>query len=122
MIGHDVSTDPSKIVAISSWLTLTNLKQLRGFLGLTGYYRRFIKGYGSLSKPLSDLLKRDNFRWLPVVAAAFLSLKQAMQQALVLAHPDFTKTFVVETYASYVGIGAVLMQDNHPIAYIRLGD
>lgn len=67
-LGHvistaGVSTDPHKIKAILDWPLPSNIKQLRGFLGLTGYYKRFIKGYGIICKPLTQLLKKDAYRW-----------------------------------------------------------
>jgi hypothetical protein len=87
-----------------------NSKRLRGFLGLIGDYRKIFNHYGKLSKPLIGLLKKNAFHWTPVVEQAFTELKRAMCTTLVLATPDFNKTFVVESYASGIGIGAVLTQ------------
>lgn len=122
-LGHfitkeGVSTDPSKIHAVANWPQPSNLKQLRGFLGLAGYYRRFVKDFGKIAKPLNDMLKKDCFSWSDDSVSAFLTLKHALVSAPVLALPDFSKPFVVETDASGKGIGVVLMQEQHPIAYI----
>lgn len=122
-LGHfisaeGVSTDPAKISTITNWPTPTAVKQLRSFLGLANYYRRFIKGYSLLSRPLTSLLQKDGFCWNIAAETAFRNLKSALTTALVLTLPDFEKTFVVETDASNTGIGAVLMQDNHPICFI----
>jgi hypothetical protein len=117
--GQGVSTDPGKVQAVQQWPTPTNTKQVRGFLGLTGYYRKFIKNYSLISRTLSNLLKKDTlFQWTPTHQAAFDHLKQLMLEAPVLALPDFQLPFTVETDACKRGVGAVLMQKGHPVAYL----
>ncbi|GKA63952.1 putative mitochondrial protein [Tanacetum coccineum] len=104
-LGHiisaqGVSTNPAKIEAMQKWPTPTTIKQLRGFLGLTGYYRRFIKNYAIISQPLITLLKNNAFKWNESAEMAYQQLKKAMMEALVLALPNFSQEFVVETDAS----------------------
>lgn len=90
---------------------------MRGFLGLSGYYKKFVKGYGAIAKPLTNLLQKDNFLWDEAATAAFLALKQDMTTTPVLRLPDFTKEFTIESDACNTGIGAVFTQEGQPLAY-----
>jgi len=104
-LGHTISgkvvhMEKSKIQAIKDWYPPTNIKQLRGFLGLTCYYHRFIKNYASLAAPVTDLLKKDNFVWTKATNKAFMQLKSAITFEPVLALPNFDLPFELETDAS----------------------
>ncbi|XP_028056715.1 uncharacterized protein LOC114260736 [Camellia sinensis] len=116
-----VFVEPTKLQAIKPWPTPSTIKELRGFLGLTGYYRRFIQYYGRICSPLHYLLKKDSFVWSSTATTVFLQLKATLLSTPVLALPDYSKAFVLESDASGTGLGAVLMQDRHPIAYWSKG-
>lgn len=122
-LGHvvnakGVAVDPAKIECIKQWKQPTTLKGLRGFLGLAGYYRKFVKIFGIIAKPLTNMLKKDGFAWTVEAEQAFRNLKSALISTPVLALPNFSEEFVLECDASGVGIGAVLSQQKHPIAYM----
>jgi len=121
-LGHIISADgvamdPSKIEAVQSWPQPRSIKALRGFLGLTGYYRRFINGYGAIAAPLTALLKKEAFIWSSLATEAFVKLKNALTTGPVLQLPDFTTGFIVDCDASGSGFGAILHQDGGPIAF-----
>jgi hypothetical protein len=118
LVGKDgVRVDLKKIEAMQDWPHPKTLKRFLGFLGLTGYYRKFFKNYGNIATPLTALLKKNSFTWTPVTAQGFQTLKMAMCTTPVLALLDFTKAFVLECDASGKGIGVVLMQEGQPLAF-----
>ncbi|GJV04248.1 ty3-gypsy retrotransposon protein [Tanacetum coccineum] len=85
--------DPGKVTVVSNWQIPTSVSQLRAFLGLTGYYRRFIKQYSSIAHPLTTLLQKNNFKWSHEGQSAFEKLKHALLTAPVLVLLDFSKPF-----------------------------
>jgi hypothetical protein len=104
---HGVQVDPSKLEAMISWPLPRSIKALRGFLGITGYYRKFIRNYGLIAAPLTALLKKNSFVWPPATTQAFEALKVAVSSPPVLRLPDFSQPFVIECDASGIGVGAV---------------
>lgn len=99
-------------------LAKTHNREGCGFLHLAGYYRKFVRNFRHISKPLTDMLHKDSFQWHPTAELAFQELKTALTTTPVLALPDFSKKFVVECDASNRGIRDILSQEQHPIAYL----
>jgi hypothetical protein len=110
IISHEgVKLDPNNIKAMMDWPIPKTLKNLRGFLGLTSYYRKLVWNYGRITTPLMTLTKMDAFSWTSEAIKDFEKLKEVMCKAPVLTTLDFTKTFISECDAWGNGIGAVLM-------------
>jgi hypothetical protein len=122
-LGHvisegGISVDPSKIEDVLSWNTPTSVFDIRSFLGLTGYYRRFIEGFSKISKPMIELLGKDKkFEWSAKCEASFQELNKRLTTTLVIVLPNMEKPFSVYCDASGQGLGCVLMQDSHVVAY-----
>ncbi|WZZ60551.1 hypothetical protein YC2023_060658 [Brassica napus] len=116
--GEGVAADPEKVQAIREWPRPTIVTEVRSFLGLAGYYRKFVKDFSSIAKPLTKLTgKGVPFLWVEETEKAFKKLKEALTTAPVLALPEQGKPYTVYTDASRVGLGCVLMQDGRVIAY-----
>ncbi|MCP3663135.1 MAG: DDE-type integrase/transposase/recombinase, partial [Gammaproteobacteria bacterium] len=128
-LGHVISAegvkpDPAKLSAVKSYKVPSNVTEIRQFLGLCGFYRRFVQGFSSIAGPLFKMLKKDQgrFVWSTECQTAFETLRDKLVTPPVLAHPDFTKMFVLTADASVTGLGAILSQKDEsgkekPVAY-----
>ena len=122
-LGHiisegGISVDPSKVESVLSWNTPQNVSDIRSFLGLAGYYRRFIEGFSKIAKPMTELLEKGKtFEWTPKREASFQELKKRLTTAPALTMPNMEKPFSIYCDASGQGLGCVLMQDGHVVAY-----
>jgi hypothetical protein len=122
-LGHILTTkgievDPSKVEAVSKWKQPTSISKIRSFLGMAGYYRRFIKGFSSIAKPMLELLKKDNkFIWTQKCEESFQEIKKKLTTSPVLVLPDIHQGFMIFCDASRQGLGCVLIQNEKVIAY-----
>ena len=122
-LGHifsknGMAPDTDKIAVVQNWPTPTDVTEVRQFLGLASYYRRYVKNFADIAAPLHHLTQKAvEFNWEENCQQSFQVLKDALTQAPVLCYPCFKKGFTLQTDASAVGIGAVLEQDGHVIAY-----
>jgi hypothetical protein len=122
-LGHvisseGISVDPSKVWNVLDWKPPRIVHQVRSFLGLAGYYRRFILNFSKIFKPITDLLKKEEkFVWNAERDEAFYTVKKLLTTSPVLAQPDIMKSFDVYCDTSGTGLGCVLMQDRCVIAY-----
>ena len=113
-----IEVDKAKIEAIESWPQPKTVTQVRSFLGLAGFYRRFVRDFSTIAAPLNELTKKDvPFLWGTAQEEAFTVLKDKLTHAPLLQLPDFNKTFELECDASGIGLGGVLLQDGKPVAY-----
>jgi hypothetical protein len=130
ILGHNtIRMDPAKVQGVADWKPPRTVRDVRAFLGFTGYYRYFIKDYSKIARPLIHLTKKATpFAWGEAQITAFETLKKHMCQNPILRQPDYTKPFFLATDASAYGVGAVLLQEGdkhprktsptkHPIAY-----
>jgi hypothetical protein len=122
-LGHIISEggiffDPSKVKDVLSWKTQQNVLDIRSFLSLARYYTRFIEGFSKISKSMTELLEKSKtFEWTPRCEASFQELKKRLTMTLVLTMPDMENPFSIYCGASGQGLGCVLMQDGHVVAY-----
>jgi Reverse transcriptase (RNA-dependent DNA polymerase). len=122
-LGHVISAkgvavDPKTVTAVTDWKQPKTVTQIRSFLGLAGYYRRFIENFSKIARPMTQLLKKEEkFVWSPQCEKAFQTLKERLVSSPVLILPDTRKDFMVYCDASRQGLGCVLMQDGHVVAY-----
>jgi hypothetical protein len=113
-----IEVDSSKVEAIQDWPTPTTVTQIRSFLGLARFYRRFVCDFSSIAAPLHELTKKGvSFCLGPPQEEAFNTLKDKLTHAPLLQLPDFQKVFELECDASGIGLGAILLQEGKPVAY-----
>jgi hypothetical protein len=118
LTAEGVAVDPGKVETVSNWQRPTNVSEIRRFLGLAGYYWRFIEGFFKIARPITELLKKEKkFNWTESCEKSFQELKRRLITDLVLTLPDIQRDFVVYCDASRQGLGCVLMQDGKVVVY-----
>jgi hypothetical protein len=122
-LGHiisneGISVDPAKVKEIMEWRVPTTVTEIRSFLGLAGYYQRFIEGFSKIAKPMTSLLEKGKeFKWNEKCQESFDQLNKRLMSPPVLVMPDLQKGFDIYCDACGQGLGCVLMQEEHMIAY-----
>jgi hypothetical protein len=122
-LGHIINReglaiDPKKVIAILDWKAPKDVQGIKSFIGMAGYYRRFIEGFSKIDRPMATLLaKKVEFKWTPACQKSFKTLKEKLTMTPVLILPDVHKPFSVYCDASYTGLGCVLMQEGRVVAY-----
>jgi hypothetical protein len=122
-LGHviyagGVSVDPGKVNDVLNWMPPTTASEIQSFLGLAGYYRRFIKDFSKIAKPMTKLLEKNKaFEWTTECQASFEELRKHLTSESVLVLPDLTKKFDIYCDASHQGLGCVLMQEGQVVCY-----
>lgn len=127
-LGHivgdgNIKPDPDRVKSITEFPKPSTIRQVRRFMGMAGWYRRYINNFSNIAAPITDLLKTtDRFTWTQAATNAFDELKTCLTTAPVLTHADFSLPFYIQCDASMLGVGGVLFQikegDEHPIAYM----
>jgi hypothetical protein len=113
-----IAVDPGKVKEVLEWKPPTMMSEVRSFLGLAGYYRRFILNFSKIAKPITELLKKGNkYLWSEACDEAFNHLKELLMTSSVIAQPDTTKPFDIYCDASGTGLGGVLLQEGWVISY-----
>ena len=116
--GEGIVVDPNKVVTVTNWEASTSVGEIRSFLGLAGYYRRFIENFSKIAKPMIELLKKDTkFKWTEECEASFQELKKRWVTSPVLIMPDQRKDYQVYCDASRRGLGSVVMQEGRVVSY-----
>jgi hypothetical protein len=122
-LGHIINrdglaVDPKKVATILDWKAPKDVRGIKSFIGMAGYYRRFIEGFSKIARPMTALLaNKVEFKWTPACQESFEMLKQKLTTSPVLVLPDVHKPFSLYCDASYTGLGCVLMQEGKVVAY-----
>lgn len=115
--AYGIVVDDSKVAAIRNWPTPTSITEVRSFHGLVSFYRCFVKGFSTIMAPFTNCMREKTFVWTSAAESAFQIIKDKLTSAPVLVLPNFSIPFKLHCDASKVGIGSVLSQQGHPVAF-----